>query len=287
MMKSVKTGCNTFSLMLAVLVLMTGVWVGSVKANEAVLLLKTYQPGLAVTGWLMSEKLDGMRAIWDGHQLKTRGGQIIHAPKWFVASLPPFALDGELWTQRGDFEGVVSIVRDTNPSQAWQKVGYYIFEVPNQAGGLEARLAILNQYLQTHSVPHLKIITQTLCESQTHLDRFFKTIQAQGGEGVVLRDPHTLYVTGRHASALKYKAFEDAECTLTAYKAGTGKYLGQVGALICQMDNNQQVALGSGLSDALRKNPPPLGARVTFKYYGLTANNKPRHPVYWRVRTDE
>ena len=52
----------------------------------------------------MSEKLDGIRAYWDGTHLISRGGKIIHAPEWFTKNYPLFEIDGELWTKREDFD---------------------------------------------------------------------------------------------------------------------------------------------------------------------------------------
>ncbi len=48
-------------------------------------------------GWWLSEKLDGVRAYWDGQQFWSRLGNLYHAPGWFVAGLPNVPLDGELW----------------------------------------------------------------------------------------------------------------------------------------------------------------------------------------------
>ncbi len=78
----------------------------------------------------MSEKLDGIRAYWNGKNLLTRSGKIIHAPKWFTKNYPPFPIDGELWSRRGDFENISSTVRDKIPSQKWKEIKHYIFEVP-------------------------------------------------------------------------------------------------------------------------------------------------------------
>ena len=85
---------------------------------QGVLLLKTWQPAQDVRGWLMSEKLDGVRAYWDGQKLISRGGKIFSAPAWFIKDFPPFALDGELWSKRRDFENIVSIVRRKNRTPA-------------------------------------------------------------------------------------------------------------------------------------------------------------------------
>ena len=56
------------------------------------------------TGWLMSEKLDGVRSYWDGSCLYSRNGHLFYPPKWFKDGLPAdMALDGELFTKRDDF----------------------------------------------------------------------------------------------------------------------------------------------------------------------------------------
>ena len=77
------------------------------------LLLNKYRPGMDVSGWYMSEKLDGVRAYWDGQQLVSRQGNLFAAPAWFTEKLPPFELDGELWIARGHFEKTLSIVSKT------------------------------------------------------------------------------------------------------------------------------------------------------------------------------
>ena len=68
--------------------------------------------GADPTGWLMSEKLDGMRAYWCGGALWSRGGKRVEAPAWFTAPLPAATeLDGELWLGRGRFQDCMSAVR--------------------------------------------------------------------------------------------------------------------------------------------------------------------------------
>jgi len=64
------------------------------------------------TGWLMSEKLDGVRCYYDGvGKLYTRTGNPFYVPDWWKKNLPKIAMDGELWTGRDDFQRCVSIVR--------------------------------------------------------------------------------------------------------------------------------------------------------------------------------
>ena len=80
-----------------------------------------------IKNWYMSEKLDGIRAYWDGKELLSKNGNKIYAPIWFTQNFPPFELDGELWSKRGDFENIQNIVLDTNPSSKWNELTYNIF----------------------------------------------------------------------------------------------------------------------------------------------------------------
>jgi len=252
--------------------------------NTNILLLKTYDGSQDISGWLMSEKLDGMRAIWDGQTLKSRQGNVISAPHWFLQALPPFAIDGELWTQRNDFENITSIVRQQSPDERWHTISYQIFEVPHQQGGLLDRLAILQLYLDAHPSPFVKIIPQTTVRSASHLKKELETIISLGGEGLVVRKPNTPYQTGRSNQALKVKPYQDSECTVIALKQGQGKYLGKLGSLQCQLPSGLSFYIGSGFSDKQRLFPPKIGSKITFKYYGVTKNNVPRFPIFLRIR---
>lgn len=251
------------------------------------LLLKTYDDGLHVNGWLMSEKLDGVRAYWDGTKLISRGGKEFKAPAWFTKNFPPFEIDGELWSKRGDFDNISGIVRKKIPHEGWKKITYNIFEVPNQKGGLKQRLDVLKNYLDTHPNQYISIIKQLTCKDKNHLKTFLKEIEEKGGEGVVIRNPEALYINKRTSQALKVKSFDDTECEIIGYKNGKGKYENLVGSYICKMNNEQIINIGSGLSDKQRKNPLKQGTIITFKYQGLTKNGKPRFPVFLRVRNEQ
>ena len=255
-----------------------------------VFLLKTYDGTRDVAGWVMSEKLDGVRGVWNGKRLISRGGNTLHAPPWFIRDFPPFALDGELWTRRGDFENIVSIVRRKIPDARWAQVRYHVFEVPHQSGGLLERLAVLEDYLQQHPGDlnrRLKIIPQIKIDAASQLTEFLAGVTAGGGEGVVVRDPGTPYQTGRLSSALKVKNYVDAECVVQKILPGKGKYTGKMGALQCRMADGRPLKIGSGFSDKIRAQPPPVGGVITFKYYGLTQKGNPRFPVYLRTRSQK
>ncbi len=244
-------------------------------------LLKAYHEDDNISSWYMSEKLDGIRAYWDGKHLISRSGNIFAAPEFFIKDFPHFALDGELWSKRGDFANIVSIVNKKKPHKAWRKLTYNIFEVPHNDGNLTTRLKKIQNYTKS---PFIRVIKQIQIDSKEQLKRFQHKIESLGGEGVVVRDGSLPYYTGRTKNALKIKSYLDAECEVIGYNKGQGKYEGLVGSLSCRMDDLQVINIGSGLSDSLRNRPPSLGTIITFKYYGLTSKGKPRFPVFLRVR---
>jgi DNA ligase-1 len=82
------------------------------------LVTETEQGQADVSRYLISEKIDGVRAFWDGQVLRTRNGHSINAPAWFVERFPAQPLDGELWIGRGPFELLSGTVRRQIPDDA-------------------------------------------------------------------------------------------------------------------------------------------------------------------------
>lgn len=240
-------------------------------------LLKVYNEDINVTGWLMSEKLDGVRAYWNGKQLISRSGKVFASPAWFTKDFPAFELDGELYLARGKFEQTVAIVNKKQPHEGWKNITYNIFEVPHAKGFLLDRLALVKEQ------KYIKVIPQIVCKNKQHLDSYLKSLLKKGAEGVVVRRADRAYKTGRLKSALKVKKFLDDECVVTGYTKGKGKLKGKMGALLCSY-KDKVLKIGSGFSDKQRTHPPKIGDQITFKYYGLTAKGNPRFPVFLRIR---
>src|SRR5258705_13173354 len=101
----------------------TGEGVGE-KAGPPLLLAERWDNAQDLAGWWLSEKLDGVRAYWDGKSLISRLGNRFHAPDWFVEGLPEIPLDGELWIGRKVFQRMVGIVRRQDKTDLWQQVCY-------------------------------------------------------------------------------------------------------------------------------------------------------------------
>lgn len=237
-----------------------------------------------ISGWVMSEKLDGVRGFWDGKQLISRQGYPLNPPDYFVKNFPPFAIDGELFSERGKFEEISSIVRSAEP-KGWYKLKLHVFDVPNAKGNLFKRLDFLRQHLSRHPTPHIEIIEQLPIQDKAHLERFYRSVLVQGGEGVVVRNPNAAYIQGRSAQILKMKPVLDEECTVVAHHKGKGKYADKLGAVTCE-NRHGRFRIGSGFKDKERENPPPIGTVITYKYRGLTESGKPRFATFWRIRSD-
>ncbi len=251
-------------------------------AAPDLLLAKEYR-AQNISGWAMSEKLDGVRAYWNGKQLVSRQGYPFTPPAGYLDHFPPYPLDGELFSRRGQFEQISAAVRSASGN--WHNIKLHVFDVPQASGNLYQRLAVLEKWLQRHPQAPIEIIKQTPAKDNAHAQAFLKQIEAKGGEGVMLRHPEMPYRGGRSDYLLKLKSLHDAECTVTRHYEGKGKYAGKLGALGCK-NQHGEFKIGSGLKDSDRANPPAVGSTITYRYRGFTQKGTPRFATFVRVRND-
>ncbi|MBL8849267.1 MAG: DNA ligase [Planctomycetaceae bacterium] len=252
------------------------------SAEPSLLLAEAWDNVLDPAGWWMSEKLDGVRAFWDGRQFLSRQGNLYHAPDWFVAGLPGVPLDGELWLDRKAFQRTVSIVRRQDKGEQWRSIRFLVFDAPAAAGAFEDRIGFLNDGIRTWNNEFTRIHEHALCKDVEHLRRELQRIEALGGEGIMLRQPASQYVVGRSATLLKVKTFHDAEAIVVRHEPGKGRHKGRLGALTVQLPNGKEFSVGTGFSDRDREQPPAIGARITFRYQELSDAGIPRFPSFVR-----
>ena len=278
-------------------------------------------------GWWASEKWDGIRALWDGEKIISRGSGLgkpkvyTYVPDWFKLTLPPgVALDGEIWIGRGDFQKT-SRLSTLKPGKSytteqidkmWTGVTFKVFDIPSEDGPFEERMDKLNkvvrsrekiwkklQYQDKDFFP-LQMTSQVKIESDEHLSVLYNKLTSEGAEGIMLRAPGSPYETKRSKYLLKYKKQEDAECIVLEYTIGDGRLKGLLGSikgeiLIDGARTGIITHVGTGFTDSQRENyidensPEyiPIGAIISFSYMEMTKDGVPRHPVYRGIRDDQ
>jgi DNA ligase-1 len=260
---------------------------GDAEAAAPLLLLaESWDNALDLAGWWMSEKLDGVRAYWDGQQFLSRQGNLYHAPDWFAEGLPDVPLDGELWIDRKAFQRTVSIVRRQDKSDHWKSVRFLVFDAPAAGGPFEERIDFLKEGIRDWDNSFLLLHEHALCRDIGHLREELARVEALGGEGLMLRQPGSMYTAGRSATLLKVKRFHDAEAEVIGHEPGKGRHQGRLGALSVRLPSGKEFSVGTGLSDRQRENPPPLGSVIQFRYQELSDAGVPRFPSYVGLRTD-
>jgi len=247
------------------------------------LLAKVYRQE-DVSQWMVSEKLDGVRGIWNGEKLHFRSGKLIHAPKWFTENFPPQPMDGELWMGRGTFDRLSGIVRKKIPDERdWKQVRYMLFELPESSGTFTERIQKMVELTASVNIPWLQAIPQIHLDSEEALLKMLDEIVKKGGEGLMLHRADSLYHSGRSDDLLKLKPWQDAEATVIEILPGKGKFSGMMGALLLKDKSGHIFRIGTGFSDSERRNPPPPGSVITYKFTGTSKKGLPRFASFLRM----
>ena len=285
--------------------------------TKGVLLAKTYfkndgSPAISdPKGWWQSEKFDGYRAIWTGTQFLSRNGKEFVAPTWFKQCMPSkIPLDGELWMGRQAFESTGGLRHKTPQDDVWAKVQYLVFDLPTVKKPFEERIKLIEvlahqqvDFARAHLkkkfpdiaqlVPKrwtiMKAVKHKKVTNKAQVIRDLNKIVKQGGEGLMLREPQSLYEFKRSNTLLKVKKSFDTECVIIGYKPGSGKYVNKLGAFHCQLQSDPSIKFYlSGMTDAVRTNyktTHPIGTVVTFAYNEISKSGVPRFPRYQRIRS--
>lgn len=270
----------------------------------------------SLAGWYASEKLDGMRAYWDGGisrgrlcdtlayantakdtrlverpiatGLWSRYAKPIHAPDWFLDLLPEIPLDGELYLSRGQFQELISIVKQHQPDERWLQVKYMVFDsppdlhmfMPGKINNPNCKLImpdlvdevqklrpihapalpfyrildILNGHVKEG--PNLNVLKQkrlpsSTTEARETVEALLSDISDLGGEGLIVRKPESVWFPKRVNEILKFKKLLDDEAIVLDYTWGKGKLEGLMGAMKVQWKD--KIFELSGFTDTERK----------------------------------
>ena len=262
------------------------------RAAPALLLANVYRDGVDLSAYWVSEKYDGVRGYWTGTRLLTRGGEAIAAPAWFTAGWPDAPLDGELWAGRGRFAHAVSTVRRQTPDDdAWREMRFMVFDLPAHGGSFDERLPALQALVAAVGRPWVQPVAQQKVASAAQLQVLLARTTATGGEGLMLHRGASRYVGARSDDLLKLKTHLDADARVLAILPGRGRHAGRMGALLVEAEGDggapgPRFKLGTGFSDAERRDPPAVGSWVSYRFRDRNASGIPRFASFLRVRGD-
>jgi len=246
--------------------------------------------------YVVSEKLDGMRAIGNRRGLFTRNSKPIAVPLHILATLPDdIMLDGELWCGRGKFPETMSITRKKQPDAgtqkyldwclAWQSVQFMVFD---EYGGSDSWLERSERAKAAiQPGPFAEFLQHDRVSSPAEFDAYFTLLINNGAEGAMLRDidPFIAYIFDRTPFLLKRKPVMAATVRVVGHQQGKGKHEHRLGALLCQMPDGQEFGVGTGLVDQERENPPAIGCLIDIEFMEITRAGVPRFPVFRRVHS--
>lgn len=250
-------------------------------------LASIYHDHIDLKKYWVSEKFDGVRAFWNGRQLISRQGNVIKAPGWFTAVLPEDQLDGELWLARGQFDRLSGIIRRLSVDDSdWLVVKYMVFDIPNSPLIFDNRLEKLKVIIREINKPFIQLVKQEKFATHELLMQRLDDVVAGGGEGLMLHLGSSTYKKFRSDDLLKLKKYADAEAVIIKHFAGKGKYKGMLGSVLVETDKGIRFKIGSGFTDAERKNPPSIGSIITYKYSGFTNKGTPRFASFLRLRNE-
>ena len=280
---------------LTVVLVLIGVFLNSLYAKStsipSLMLANVYHEGVDLDQYWISEKYDGVRALWDGEKLISRGGNTYEAPEWFLKDFPKQKLDGELWIGRQQFELLLSTVRDQEPdNEAWKKVRYMVFDMPELSISFDERIPNINKVIKDADIEWLYAVRQWKVIDHQKLMLELTEITEAGAKGLMLHRGSSFYKGKRSGDLLKVKPYEDAEAIVIGHIPGKGKYTNKMGALLVdtliseKFLEKKRFKLGTGFTDDERLNPPQIGDIVTYQFRGKTKNGIPRFASYLRIR---
>jgi len=244
-----------------------------------------YHSDISIKNYWVSEKLDGVRAYWNGQQLLSKQGNPFPAPTWFIAKFPTQALDGELWIGRHQFEQVSGIVRTQQANaEAWRSISFMIFDLPSSKATFTERIKIMQSLVDDSPSPYLKMITQQRVATHQALQEKLNEVIHSGGEGLMLHHIDAYYQVKRSQDLMKLKRYDDAEAIVIEHIAGKGRHQGRLGSILVKTAEGIIFKIGTGFSDEERANPPQIGDTITYQYIGKTNKGIPRFASYLRIR---
>ena len=244
-----------------------------------------------------SPKIDGVRAYYKEGHFYSRTGKIYtglgHILEPLIKSLPKdldLELDGELTIPGLSFQESSGRIRRL---EITPNVVFWVFDIPSTKGVLMERIEILKPLMVGLLNPFIQYVEHKTVNTKEEAFRVYQEEHRDKGyEGSVLKNKGSLYQKKRSMDWVKLKNIESIDlCAIDVFK-GKGKYLNELGGVVCMLPNGNTVKVGSGFSDADRltywSEPHKIiGQIIEIEYHELTPDGSLREPRYKGIRYDK
>ena len=252
-------------------------------------------------GFLVSEKYDGWRGLWDGktREMRTKTGKRrFQLPDGWARLLPGgrVRLDGEIYLRGEPATSVASLLsRPEHP--LWQRATYRVFDIPSEGDRpfrdrVKAYTAAVKKACSKSTAGRcpFRAVRQARAGAPGSLRARHRRVLARGGEGLVLTDPESKYVSGRAGkhTRVKYKGRSDKEAVVVGHKVSS-KDRSRLKSLTVHVKGRPavrfQLAIGFSHHDRAHfREKFPKGTVVTYSYETEHPSGKPRHARFVSIR---
>lgn len=272
------------------------------QATEPLLLpmlAHKYEPKRVTFPCHVQPKLDGVRclAVRDPNgeiRLLSRTGKPYNVPH-IVNALKSYLpldsiLDGELYIHESTLQHINSLVKRNRPDSS--ELQFWIYDAPRWHGGdgqpwksrhaiLESLNEILTKVLRESA---LNVIPTLIGHSDAGIQAAQKFYVLEGFEGAIVRNFDGLYLYGyRSHDLLKVKTFQDAEFPVVGAEDGVGRFVGSA-IFQCALPDGRTFGVVPKGTTKVRQEyyadrAHYIGKRLTVRYFNLTPDGIPFHPV--------
>ena len=179
----------------------------------------------------------------------------------------------------------------------WDVIDYEDFTAGYSSVPYRDRFERITSTIFTDAV---KVVEHQMVESIIEAREVFDRYLAQGQEGIILKAGDAPWENKRVKHQLKFKGELECDLRIVGYEEGTGKYVGRLGAIICESGSTDDrvltVNVGSGFSDDLRTGlwnirDELLGKIVALKYNSRIKNKQGGDslflPIFLEIREDK
>lgn len=186
-----------------------------------------------------------------------------------------FTLDGELYVHEyhDEFEKIMKAVKKQFPTEESKKIELHIYDCVIEDRSFQERLDWFND-IPDYVAPNVHIVKTLLVPSHEVINQYREVFEQQGYEGLMVRDPKSLYKGTRSSGLLKYKIWRDAEFEIVDVVGG--KDLSVI--FICLHNGEEFRATKTGVKKDNQKfltnKKKYIGKMLNVKYFKMTKKNK-------------